>query len=101
MELKPTFAFEAKKNKAEGKLSRIFELRIVKIFQKNGKKSLKMCKKLGGRRLRLKYGPRLVSGKLHGELEPVASFWRQQKPKSAMFLASLVCPANNMEHFLQ
>ncbi len=50
-----------------------------------------MCKKPGGRRLRLKYGPQLVSGKLHGQLEPVASFWRQQKPKSAMFLASLVC----------
>ncbi len=61
-----------------------------------------MCKKkTGGRRLRLKYGAQLVSGKLHGQLEPMASFWRQQKPKSAMFLASLAWLANNMEHFLQ
>ena len=28
--------------------------------------------KLVGQRLRLKYGPQLVSGKLHGQLEPVA-----------------------------
>ena len=57
-----------------------------------------MCRKPGGRRLRFKYGPQLVSGKL---LEPVASFWRQQRPKSAMFLATLFCLANNIEHFLQ
>jgi hypothetical protein len=43
----------------------------------------------------------LTSGKYHEDLGPVASIWRQQRPKSAMFLASLVCLAINKEHFLQ
>ena len=51
---------------------------FARHFEKMKKKSLKICKKPGGLRLRLKYGPQLVSGKLHGQLEPVASFWRNE-----------------------
>ncbi len=41
----------------------------------------------------------LVSGKLHAQLEPVASFWRQQRPKCAMFwryFLRLSTPSSNM-----
>ena len=31
------------------------------------------------------FGSRLVSGKYHEQKEPVASIWRKQRPKSAMF----------------
>jgi hypothetical protein len=58
---------------------------------------MKPCKNQGGEIVVWSRGSRLVSGNYHEDLGPVASFWRQQTWKSAMFLATLF----HAEHFLQ
>jgi hypothetical protein len=56
-------------------------LQSFRLFSKT--RGVKLSSELWSR------GSRLASGNYHEDLGPVASFWRQQTWKSAMFLASL------------